>query len=58
MSKPKKPVKRVKYETAYRVRWSAGDADFATEQEANARYERIWRDGVLVAVEAFKREKR
>ena len=53
MSKPKKP--RIKSETVYRVRWSAGSVDWNTEQYARLHANHLAGAGRTVEVISFKR---
>jgi hypothetical protein len=47
--------KRVRYETVWRVRWAAGDADFKDEFYAEKKAEIMRREGASCEVDCFKR---
>jgi hypothetical protein len=48
---------RVKMETVYRVRWSAGDTDLPTKERADEQVLRLMAAGVVATVDTFKRPK-
>jgi hypothetical protein len=47
--------KRVRYETVWRIRWSAGDADFKDEAKAEKKSNLLREHGVHCEVDSFKR---